>query len=134
MQKVEGSNPFIRSMTPVFHGDVAEWLRHGSAKPATPVRLRSSPLWEDLQNPGLPLKYEQREPGFWCPRSVHMEKYDYDATPLGSFDARVDLAWKGTEPSLRSISLPGMILGSETATSVSGLLISRAPVSSTARY
>jgi hypothetical protein len=43
MQKVEGSNPFIRSMTPVYPGDVAEWLRHGSAKPATPVRLRSSP-------------------------------------------------------------------------------------------
>jgi hypothetical protein len=43
MQKVEGSNPFIRSMILLLRGDVAEWLRHGSAKPATPVQFRSSP-------------------------------------------------------------------------------------------
>ena len=38
MQKVVGSDPFIRSMYPIaFRGAVAEGLRHGSAKPDTPV-------------------------------------------------------------------------------------------------
>ena len=45
MQKVEGSNPFIRSMYPItFRGAVAEGLRHGSAKPDTPVQVRPAPL------------------------------------------------------------------------------------------
>jgi hypothetical protein len=60
MQKVEGSNPFIRSSLIVARGDVAEWLRHGSAKPATPVRLRSSPLQKSLQNPAIVFRPEQR--------------------------------------------------------------------------
>ena len=69
MQKVEGSNPFIRSMffrprrtrrsnvswqrACRSRGDVAEWLRHGSAKPATPVRLRSSPPRRSAANSGF---------------------------------------------------------------------------------
>src|SRR5680860_1440710 len=54
MQKVEGSNPFIRSICFLrrwvrrtlfrYRGEVAEGLRHGSAKPATPVRFRTSAL------------------------------------------------------------------------------------------
>ena len=71
MQKVEGSNPFIRSMffrprrtrrsnvswqrACRSRGDVAEWLRHGSAKPATPVRLRSSPPRRSAANSGFPV-------------------------------------------------------------------------------
>ncbi len=51
MQKVEGSNPFIRSMHLPLRGDVAEWLRHGSAKPATPVQFRPSPPQDYLRKP-----------------------------------------------------------------------------------
>ena len=46
--EVAGSNPVFRSERAALValadcGDVAEWFRHGSAKPGTPVRFRSSP-------------------------------------------------------------------------------------------
>ena len=46
--EVAGSSPVFRSsslscLAVKKHGDVAEWIRHGSAKPVTPVRFRTSP-------------------------------------------------------------------------------------------
>ena len=46
--EVAGSSPVFRSeraaeVALADCGDVAEWFRHGSAKPGTPVRFRSSP-------------------------------------------------------------------------------------------
>src|SRR5689334_14501119 len=40
-EKVAGSNPVSRSIS--LPGDVAKWLRRGSAKPLSAVRIRPSP-------------------------------------------------------------------------------------------
>jgi hypothetical protein len=40
-EKVAGSNPVSRSRS--LPGDVAKWLRRGSAKPLSAVRIRPSP-------------------------------------------------------------------------------------------
>ena len=38
-----GREPNRTVLSLIYNGDVAEWLRQWSAKPCTPVRLRSSP-------------------------------------------------------------------------------------------
>jgi hypothetical protein len=75
MQKVEGSNPFIRSMILPLRGDVAEWLRHGSAKPATPVQFRSSPPQHLLQNPRFPPRASEKPMGSEVSATTHMTEY-----------------------------------------------------------